>query len=720
MRAKVIGRTLLNRFTGLTGPVSSEYPRAVQLLLFTALLQWLALFSVESPLAPYAFFLGPFLGVGIMISTLVDIPRRPVEFTFFTVVNATLVCLLVGVISVVLHPNLFHEFTFLAIFAGLYICLLLLTDDKIAIHESHREIGRPDATTIKYALLCVATLLTCLLAPRFIATGEMELFSVAAYLSILSLAVLRFASENESEVADALTLVTIGLGLIWLRVYATNGIFLGDGRITLRYAEIALTRGLSVVPDIRVADMATVRYLLPSLSILSGAPVESVVKWVIPILSATSVLGLFVVVRSWFSRRTAIAIAFVFAQKQSFYEGLPMNLRSTFALLFMFGFFALVLHERRGYERRGWKPILIVLYLLSVVITHDTVGLVLALTLVAYSSFAIVSVLLHDARSQTALATVNYTVLVVAVYYGLYRTEPSFHRVTYLVTYIVLDWWGLRGQSYDTQQTVSAGLSSLGSHLADWVFIGSVFIEVILMVVGTALVGLYWQSVIDLPETLKQYEEKLREESLLLAGSAVFAVLIATGKLAARRTYLYLGPLVAPLAILALLHTDCIGKRFDLGRFRIKPSTILVCLFIAFTFVNQIGLLYYLTSASGTAGSHLGVKSVDTYHYTQTDVSTRAWLGTHIPDGTAVYGDYFSRQFLRSEIRLSIADLRFIKSDISIRDATSTGCVYLRSHNLDSRTLFINEPGIRIREFSERDLTRSNTVYATTDSRVLC
>ena len=696
-------RTVLMRLT--------ENTSAFVYFTLLPLVVWNVFALLGSNITWLIFISGPFLGMGLLISTIAGVEGEIGYHFFISIANSLVVLTIVALLETLLLGGTYQQEMLMGFFDLLYISLLIIVWEYSGLPNITTDVSDLGMSEIKHFFLFIFTLVTVFTSSYVMGSTGQGIFNILSY-ALLSVIILFGILSQREDGSDIYLILSVGIGMLWLRAFSTQGLLVGDGSFSIRLARIMINNGISgTLSQSRTSNMYSVKHLLPSLSLLVNWPVTQIAKYVIPSIVGTSLLGVFYLTLEWLPRRGALAAALLLGTKSMFFSATILNYRTAFAFFVLVALWASVV-------RSGKRNPLVFIYVFATIAFHDTVGIFLLFVLILYSALSLIVSIIITNEAANYISALNIAIIGGGIYYVIFLGSKSFDRVAVLISYSISEY--LAGNSLSTRQGASSQVNNFTDSLAGILLTSSIFAEILLMAIGTAILLICWLYRRSASTLLRKYSADINTEILIVANACVFAVLVMIPRLGVHRAYLYASPLLVGLLPLFIYQLPSLNSYVGFKRLVSFSSSsilpMLMVLIILFGLVNHIGILYLFADGDGTAGPQIGVTGVENYYTTVNDKAARNWMGDYVTADVDIYADYYGWNFLRSDP--SIASRHYIPANGSVRNLS--GCTFIRDGNSREKKFYINNPGETIGNFETDLLERSSEIYTTNDSSIIC
>lgn len=688
--------------------LSDDDNKIVHAICTLLLINWIIFFSSGFKYSWAFFIFGPFLAIGFLLSNIFGIKYSITTFVYLSVVNSILFTTGIGFMGTLIEGGNYNHQSIIWVFSIFYLIALVISFRKRS-QPCKFTVDQVRIVYIKHILLGVLVLIICYMSTQVIKDGGTKYLNYASYF-LLALIIVYSISYKVNKSNAAIIILTVGIGMIWLRAFSTYDLFAGDGRHSARLAQLMIEQGISAGADgSRTSAMLSVRYLLPSLSLLMGKNVEFISQYILPTLAGISLLGVFSLNCNWLTTRDAIIASFILGTKTMFFTALIINFRTTFAFLVLVGFFIIFTDHNRSHY------VLSSVFLIGVIGFHDTVGLFLISLLMIYTVVSYFSNYLIDNVFKKPKGMLLFPIST-CIYYILFVETLSFEGIAIIISYTIITY--IKGNGLDSRQDVASQADNISGSVAGTVFISSISIELLLAALATTLIIACWLLRDTAASRLNGFSATLSSENLIISNSILFGILVLTPRLGVHRVFLYSSPLLVGLISLLIRQLEKINLRYKIGSsYEWKLLVrILLALLIISSFINNVGFLFVLMGADGTEGPHIGAQEVDNYYFEKIDVETKIWIAEYMNQDATIYADYYGRNFLHSHPQIQSHEALPADKNPQRLD----GCIFFRSGNIKSNILYINNPGNIVLEYENSLILNTNLTYSSGDTKISC
>lgn len=705
----------------------------VVVTLLTVLVGWNVALVSTSPLLTAALFLvGPFLGLGIMLSLLTDTTETAALCLYLGAVNAVV---LTAVISAVVRftPGIPFTVPSLAIaFDAVY--LLVVAALRFVRPDSLRSLPSfdLDVTDVLVAIGCLVGLSVAVVAAELKATTGNSALVVVLYLWVLAGFLVLLLRQRTTRRHQVLFLVTAGVAMLWVQALSTNALYAVDGLDTMRFVRATVSGVHVQIFDRRLYYSLTVSGFLPGVSQLTTLRPYWIAKYVLPVSAALSLVGVYRLSREWLDARDAFAATFLLSFTYPFAAELLTLYRSSVAFPVFVAFFVVL---TLPYDRR--RQGLLLLYLGGTLLLHDSLGVFLVGVLVVTTAVTILARYVTDRDlsgwrvtwvfSLTGVGAVGF--LAVATYMS--ALKPFAIRAAQLVA----GFFGITvGRNLRSPRTVDTTVGGINGSIVELLRRYAITSEIALMAVGTAilLAGLLWRD--RLERALPWHDADGFHEILLVANAAWFGLLALRPVLGAPRVFLYASPLLVGLFVFAVRQIGGVfqlaSERFPLfegwtaWRWSADPLTVMLAVLLATGFVFQTGLA---TAAIGSPVAYPGLSNPanpQLRYYNEGDVVANDWAVAHVSENRSLLVDKHSYSLFLDDPEVAYSRLVQLQAGADFATLPTTGCLFLRTANVRSGLVYAysGAPGQAVlRAFPQSVFVRHDTVYTTgAGPRLVC
>lgn len=672
------------------------------------LANWIISFFLNFKYSWAFFIFGPFISIGFILSNIFGIKHRVSALVYISLINSIIFITGVGFIGTLIKEGDYSQQAIIFSFSVFYLIASIASFRKNT-NINGIEFNSIRADQTKYILLSISTLIMCYISTQTVSNGGTVYLNYISYF-LLSLIIIYCILYEVSENNAIIIVLLVGIGMIWLRAFSTQDLFAGDGRHSARLAQMMIETGVSMGADgSRTSTMLSVRYLLPSLSLLSDKNVEFVSQYILPTLAGVSLIGVFSLNCNWLTSRDSLIATFVLATKTMFFTAMIINFRTMFAFLVLVAFYITL--ENSGKN----QYILSVVFLIGVIGFHDTVGLftislLVIYTLVSYSSKYLIKNTLSKPKGVFLFAISG------SIYYALFLETRSFESIVILVSYTLYTYLG--GDNLEVRQDAASHADNISGSIAGTLFISSISIEMLLAALATTLIICCWLFRDTAASRLKEFSPTQSMENLIVANSILFGTLILVPRLGVHRVFLYSSPLLVGLIPLSIRQLEYIDLGNYVGRLYNWDVLIkiLLTMLIIFGFINNVGFLFLMVEDGGTEGAHIGAKDSDNYYFENTDVEAKQWVAKHLNQNIRIYADYYGRNFFHSDPRIRSHEALPPGEEPQKLD----GCIFSRSSNEKNEEFYINDPGNMSLEYRDTFIHKMNVVYSSRNTKIRC
>ncbi len=453
-----------------------------------------------------------------------------------------------------------------------------------------------------------------------------------------------------------------------------------------------------------INDMLSITIFGPIISILSGLNITWVLKIVYPLIFSLVPVGLFWIFKKQTSDKIAFLSVFFFMSIFTFYTELNQLGRQEIAEFFFIPFLILLLNDSMRPIKRS---ILMVIFALSLVVSHYGFAYVFALTL----AFVYLILFLTDRKLISTL--INRLRKVNLKDINPIKTKDPRIRITFVALFIIfaLSWYIYTAKSFNFISIILIGAHISGSftdlfnpQTAQGLYALTVDISSPLHNIAKYL-NLLFQLFIGIGVLLSLYKLiitpeiiKFKREFMIFAIVALFILFMSIAlpyfSSALNETRLYHITLffLAPFTVIGGIESFKILNKCFRRSWTVKEtenSLKIISILMAVLFLFYIGFIYQVTGDHPTPTS-FSISNVDYDVFNQEEVSSANWLINN-KNNNNIYADYYRIPLFSSITTEPIKSYQYRIYPESY--------IYLGSYNLKTGKILVNSTSMSYEEY---------------------